>query len=100
MLSLVIAVWLSAVLGGAISRFGLCYKRWAHHKEGYVVLFKIHTWLARIIVVFGYIACTTGLVAYYRTIIEPALQAQQSNSSGDYEDEDEHRGGRSKSLNS
>jgi len=63
-LALVIPSYLSGVASGIIGNFSIGYKPWNHHNELFVKFFKAHAMIARVNVIGGYIACTTGLIVY------------------------------------
>lgn len=62
--ALVLFVWLTGITAAIIGRFKLDFKLWGNHNEIHNRLFAIHKYFARINVLAGYIAATTGLIAY------------------------------------
>ncbi len=57
-------VWITGALGAGMGRFQIGYREWKNHKEPHVKLLKLHTFIARISIGWGWVACTTGIITY------------------------------------
>lgn len=57
-------VWLTGALGAIMGRFHIGYREWKNHKEPHVKILKLHSFIARISIMWGWVACTTGIATY------------------------------------
>jgi hypothetical protein len=62
--ALALFVYGTGALGGFLGRFNIGTKRWAHHADPHVRIWAAHTYLARVNVFGGFIACSAGIEAY------------------------------------
>ena len=73
-MALSIIVWLSGALGAIMGYFKIGHRKWNIHKEPHLRIFKIHSFISRVNVMWGYITTTGGLIVYQNHFADDPLK--------------------------